>query len=114
MFFHIFYRHLTKNIGDTGAGTVKKTNKINYFFRKKSLKINVGYLFYIFKTKPRAKMSLKMFFHTLIMTQLNGHCIEQKVFAHHRKKSRGQRRIKSWSISLDEINNIGLVYNLVI
>ena len=36
------------------------------------------------------KYRLRCFFLTKMLAQLNGHCIERKVFAHHNKKSHGQ------------------------
>ena len=78
-----------------------------------SSEINVRYLFYITKSKHRAKISFKMLFLTYMLAQLNGHCIERNNFAQHNKKARGQNYQNTWSISSDENNNIGLVYSCI-
>ena len=46
-----------------------------------------------------------------MLAQLNRHCIEWKIFAHHNKKSRGQNYYHVVN-KPDENNNIGLVYSV--
>ena len=47
-----------------------------------------------------------------MLAQRNGHCIEQKVFLPATIKSHVVKSVITWSISLDENNNIGLVYRM--
>ena len=106
-------RHRTKT---PERGSVKKqikTNKINYFFakkKKKILQINVRYLSYIFKSKPRAKILFKML--------LSHENVGSAQWTLHWAEGLWPTTIKSqvvkivitWSIRPNENNNIELVY----
>ena len=52
--------------------TLKGGDIINSFFARKLLLINVRCLFYIPKSKPRAKILFKMLFSVERLAQLNG------------------------------------------
>ena len=56
------------------------------------------------------KYCLRCFFLTEMLAQLNGHCIERKVFMPTTIKSHMVKNVVTWSIRPDENNNIGLVY----
>ena len=56
------------------------------------------------------KCRLRCFFLTLMLGQLNGHCIERNVFLPTTIKSHVVKIAITWSKRPDENNNIGLVY----
>ena len=104
------FRHRTKT---PERGCVKKkqikTNKINYFFAKKKYCKSMSDTYFTYSNQNlELKYCLRCFLLTKMLAQLNGHWAEGLWPT--TIKSHVVKIVITWSIRLNENNNIELVY----